>query len=135
MSRHEIRPCDSHCSRRASSLHCFSLADERLPCGTRKIDRSDQNAAQSATEPGDAPALKSNRGSHHTAAPLTYPLLLGVARRGRCGRGGAVVSHPLGGDPAAGCLLCGVRACVRGMGEGKNPRKRRGGERERRGGG
>lgn len=23
--------CDSHCSRRASSLHCFSLADERLP--------------------------------------------------------------------------------------------------------
>lgn len=23
--------CDSHCSRRASSLHCFSFADDRFP--------------------------------------------------------------------------------------------------------
>ena len=109
---HEIRPCpDSHCSRRVSSLLCFSFAAVRFPCEAhpkKQELRSDQHAAQSnPAQPGTSRTRIESRGSPHprrqTDKTRPYPLLLRVARGGRrCGRCGVAVSHLAGGGAWAG---------------------------------
>ena len=140
-NRHEIRPCpDSHCSRRVSSLLCFSFAAVRFPCEAhpkKQELRSDQHAAQSnPAQPGTSRTRIESRGSPHprrqTDKTRPYPPLLRVARGGRrCGRCGVAVSHLAGAVRGLGAeRTCRPRRRARVGSErcgGENPKKRCGG--------
>ena len=85
----------------------------------QKKVRSDQRAAQTAPYPGNGTPPIPNKPHRRS-----YPLLLRIARCGRVA-GAAVVSH-LDGEPSASSSS----AAFVSAGRGKNPRRRRGGERE-----
>ena len=91
-NRHEIRPCpDSHCSRRVSSLLCFSFAAVRFPCEAhpkKQELRSDQHAAQSnPPQPGTRRTRIESQGSFHPhphrQTDTTPPLPSSSSRRAR----------------------------------------------------